>query len=554
MLGRSMRINILTATFYFIFLNGLLYADDWAPTWTSAQLSQARHIGAAVTADGKVFFPGGSTDNGAASNVMDIYDAATNSWSTEQLPHPRGAFATTSSDGKLFIGGGYSNGQLSDIVDIYDIDSKLWTQTNLSRARYMLAAASAGGKVLFSGGYDFNIVDIYDTGGNSWSTTHLSQFRNQVVGVSSGNKVFFAGGYSGYYPDQASSSVVDIFNTANNSWTTASLSEARSGIGGVSCDNIVFFAGGWIPEGDNVYYTNRVDIYNTTTNSWSTAGLSQAASFVAAAAARHKVFFGGGYGTYTNVVDIYDTVSSTWSKITLSQSKNFSALGSVGNKVLFAGNTDNNTGLPTNIVNIYTIQDYDAITSSKPFTLVDKTTVRARMQLNTGASLNLDGYDLAVGSMAGSALIGLSTHTLTTGSDNTDSTYSGSISGNGAIVKTGSGALSLSGSNSYLGMTTVNMGELDLVGQDAWNPIMNLGGAFLSGGDLIFDYDGSTDPYATIMGLMGTKITGSLPLYVTDDGSNSRVIVSAVPEPSTITFIGVGVLGLLAYAWRRCRD
>ena len=173
------------------------------------------------------------------------------------------------------------------------------------------------------------------------------------------------------------------------------------------------------------------------------------------------------------------------------------------------------------------------------------------MQLNTGSSLNLDGYNLSVGSMGGVAPINLSTHSLTTGSDNTDSTYSGNISGNGTLIKTGSGALTLSGVNSYLGLTTISMGELDFVGSNAWNPITNLGGAYLSGGELVFDYAGGADPYTTIVGLLGTKINGSMPLGVTDDLVNSRIIVSAVPEPSTLVLLGIGAIGLLAWAWRR---
>ena len=144
------------------------------------------------------------------------------------------------------------------------------------------------------------------------------------------------------------------------------------------------------------------------------------------------------------------------------------------------------------------------------------------MQLNSGASLNLDGYDLTVGSMGGVAPISLSTHTLTAGGDNTVSSYSGPISGNGSLIKTGGGVLALSGNDSYLGLTTVSAGELDLVGPNAWNPVTALGGEYLSGGKLVFDYKGSADPYHTIVGLLGAKINGSMALGVMDNVVNSR--------------------------------
>ena len=295
-----------------------------------------------------------------------------------------------------------------------------------------------------------------------------------------------------------------------------------------------------------------MEVYNTSTDLWSTASLSQARYGLAAASVGNKVLFGGGSegNVYSKVVDIYDTSTGVWSTANLSQARLWPSATSVGNKVLFAGGFVN--GGYSNLVEIYTLQTYGTITSSKAFTLVDQTTVTGRMQLNVGAGLNLDGYNLTVGSMAGVAPISLSTHMLTTGCDNTDSAYSGPMSGNGNLIKTGDGALTLSGNNSYLGLTTVNAGELVLVGPNAWNPIMNLGGAYISGGEMVFDYTGNADPYETVLSLLNVKINGSMPISVMDDAVNDRVTVSiTVPELSALLLAGASLLSLLAYAWWR---
>jgi autotransporter-associated beta strand protein len=130
-------------------------------------------------------------------------------------------------------------------------------------------------------------------------------------------------------------------------------------------------------------------------------------------------------------------------------------------------------------------------------------------------------------------------------------TLSAQLSGPGGIEKLGEGALALSGANSYLGITTVDAGVLDLVGPNAWNPITNLGGAYLSGGELVFDYTGNADPYATILSLLNTKINGSAPLSVMDDTVNDRVtVLFAVPEPSTLLLAATGLLSLFSCAWQ----
>src|SRR5262249_20959628 len=61
----------------------------------------------------------------------------------------------------------------------------------------------------------------------------------------------------------------------------------------------------------------------------------------------------------------------------------------------------------------------------------------------------------------------LGTATLTTGSDNTSTTFSGTISGTGGLTKIGTGALTLTGVSSYTGATAVNAGTLVVNGSIA---------------------------------------------------------------------------------------
>jgi outer membrane autotransporter protein len=66
-----------------------------------------------------------------------------------------------------------------------------------------------------------------------------------------------------------------------------------------------------------------------------------------------------------------------------------------------------------------------------------------------------------IGSLSGDGgSVSLGANTLSVGSDNASTIFSGSISGTGGITKTGSGTMTLDGVNSYSGPTTISQGTL----------------------------------------------------------------------------------------------
>ena len=82
-----------------------------------------------------------------------------------------------------------------------------------------------------------------------------------------------------------------------------------------------------------------------------------------------------------------------------------------------------------------------------------------------GAILKLNASE-TIGSLAGGGASGgnvdLQSFTLNTGGANTDTTYSGVISGNGALIKTGTGNMTLGRANTFAGSTTVKNGGIIL--------------------------------------------------------------------------------------------
>jgi autotransporter-associated beta strand protein len=119
--------------------------------------------------------------------------------------------------------------------------------------------------------------------------------------------------------------------------------------------------------------------------------------------------------------------------------------------------------------------------------------------------------------------------TLTVGSDNTSTTFSGTISGTGSLVKTGSGTLTLSGTNTYTGSTTVTGGAIQ-VGSGAGTGTLGTG-AVVDNGSLVFDRSDTL----TVANAIGGS--GSL----AQSGEGTLVLAGAISYTGATT-VNIGTL------------
>jgi autotransporter-associated beta strand protein len=81
-----------------------------------------------------------------------------------------------------------------------------------------------------------------------------------------------------------------------------------------------------------------------------------------------------------------------------------------------------------------------------------------------GATLDFGNFNQTLGELSGGGNVTLGSATLTVGGNNTDATFSGTISGTGGLTKAGTGTLALTGTESYSGATAVNNGTLEVDG------------------------------------------------------------------------------------------
>ncbi|MEO7167434.1 MAG: autotransporter-associated beta strand repeat-containing protein [Chthoniobacterales bacterium] len=89
----------------------------------------------------------------------------------------------------------------------------------------------------------------------------------------------------------------------------------------------------------------------------------------------------------------------------------------------------------------------------------------ARAQLFGNGTLDFTGREgpsLTIGSIEGDGIVLLGSNTLKVGGNGLSTEFSGVVKGDGALVKTGPGTLTLSGANTYVGGTKVRQGILIL--------------------------------------------------------------------------------------------
>lgn len=318
-----------------------------------AAFSQPRSDLTATSVGNLIIFAGGRTTGNKLSNVVDIYDISSNSWTTSQLSEPRQWLSSTSVGTLAIFAGGLPPTQspLSRTVDIFDASTKTWSSSVLSTGRDGIGATTFGGRyALFGGGYTADgttigrssIVDVYDVYSKSWSNFYLSFATAAVAAASSSEHIYFAGGElsgsPGPYTDQ-----IQVFDS--NFQTTGrnlnNLAEpARPSAASVG-QYILFFLGDKAPNQDS----SAVTILDTVSNTRTVTSLSQARRAVGYATVGPLLLIGGGEQgtgrTKSAVVDIFDSRTGTWTSSRLSVARSRLAASGNGNIAIFAGGSEN---------------------------------------------------------------------------------------------------------------------------------------------------------------------------------------------------------------------
>jgi len=307
----------------------------------------------------------------------------------------------------------------------------------------------------------------------------------------------------------------------------------KSGSGTLTLSGANTYTGITTINAGTLQFAKQNSLYNATTASWTASNIT-----VASGATLAVNYGGAGEFTSANI----DTLIALGTATTGFKSGAIFGIDTSSGSQTYASNITNpNAGanafgitkLGANTLTLTGTNTYTGATTVNAGTLAAGSASplgsNSATTVSTGATLDLAGFNISVGSLTGGGTVTNSNSAaknLTIGGDNTSTTFSGAIqNGTGAtsIIKVGTGTLTLSGTNPYTGATTVNAGTLKAGSTAAFgsNIIFSNNPAVTIASGAVFDLAGFSNTVGTLIGA-GTVTNSSATAVSLTLNTNNR--------------------------------
>jgi hypothetical protein len=378
---------------YVLFFLSVFALSVHGQRWSYDTLSEKKVSMNVAVSGNKIFFHSGSKKIGSSTvkvTQTDIFDVQTGVRTTTALPvgsYGRSLGATAVVGSKVLFAGGFAS---TDLVDIYDTLTNTWTTGQLSLDRYYLAGIGIGDRAFFAGGSSGSIsketsaVDVYDANTGSWNVIYPPIITSPIVeghggrniaAAAIGDKVLFAGG--SVNDGRTALKIVSIYSLSANEWLPGTvLPHRRTEMSSIVYGNKVYFVGGMARDSvnDKTFPADTIIIYDNGTDTWSTMKIPRLMNrhlggkraYIQSAQAGCKMFLvpapnpRGGNGVFipgfADTIAVYDFARSIWSYLPLPHPRTQVSIAAAKNKVYFAGGADVWTMEWLNHIDILTLE------------------------------------------------------------------------------------------------------------------------------------------------------------------------------------------------------
>jgi hypothetical protein len=241
----------------------LVQAQAYTPdslNWVDKDnLNLSRSYFPAAAWNGKIYVFGGATGPNTATNQIEEYDIATDTWTVlpYTLPQTLCGMAAVELGGAIYVIGGADNYYGTPLSKVYRFHPETGFDPDLTIANlpaprmFHSACVAPDGKIYVIGGIDpsdqfFNTVFVYDTLTNSWASGEsINHVRATHTSAVAGNKIYVIGGTQSF---SAGMNSVEVFDLGDPEavWVDAEpLSNARALHGSaVALGDRIFALGG----------------------------------------------------------------------------------------------------------------------------------------------------------------------------------------------------------------------------------------------------------------------------------------------------------------------
>jgi N-acetylneuraminic acid mutarotase len=243
-----------------------------------ADLLEANSEMSVAELNGQIYVLGGYPSTRISTNVVQVYDPATDQWRrSTPLPVALNHTMSVSVNGVLYVIGGQTeaggDGPFVNTVYAFDPNLGSWsTRTPMPTARSGGGATVVNGRIYVAGGRPprGNDFAVYDPATDRWELLpNLPTQRNHFGMVSIGSRIYVMGGRTGAGYDTPTLDKVEVYDVAAGGWsTTTPMLKPRGGVNAIVANGYIHIFGG---EG-NAHAAHGVfpdhDVFIPVSNSW----------------------------------------------------------------------------------------------------------------------------------------------------------------------------------------------------------------------------------------------------------------------------------------------